>query len=242
MTDYVRLDWDSRFFGSAVARIVPDRLSSERLAALLEELRGQGVSLVYWATACEPPDVAATVSAFAGRLVDRRVTYVRNLDAGTAGEERAAVAVETYASPDADEDLERLAVQAGEFSRFRVDPGISRDKFEELYRIWIRKSVTKDLADAVLVIRGADRRVVAMITVGEKQGRGDIGLVAVDDSSRGRGLGKHLLAAAMRYFRERDLELLQVVTQGANRAACRLYESVGCSVEEQRDVYHFWLA
>ncbi|MHB8876384.1 MAG: GNAT family protein [Myxococcaceae bacterium] len=85
-----------------------------------------------------------------------------------------------------DSELTRLALAAGEHSRFNRAPRFPKGGFEKLYRLWIERSITHEIADAVFVAR---RRagLTGLVTVGEKQGRADIGLIAVDASARGFG-------------------------------------------------------
>ena len=61
-----------------------------------------------------------------------------------------------------------------------------------------------------------------MITVKVTDGVGNIGLVAVAASHRGRGVGSKLIEAAHRWMHEHDAIKSTVVTQGANAPACLL--------------------
>lgn len=70
---------------------------------------------------------------------------------------------------------------------------------------------------------------------------GHIGLTGVDENYRGRGIGKKLITAAIEYFCKKSIKEIQVVTQGNNMAACKLYESCGFKVLDWIEFYHFWL-
>lgn len=137
-------------------------------------------------------------------------------------------------------DLEALAIQSGPYSRFSVDPKLPEEKFIELYKIWINRSLKKEIADEVLVIREGEN-VVGMVTLGEKDGKGDIGLIAVERDRRGRKYGEALVRAAQCWFIRRGYEFGQAVTQGGNIPACSLYKKCGYSVEKVEYFYHFWL-
>jgi ribosomal protein S18 acetylase RimI-like enzyme len=54
----------------------------------------------------------------------------------------------------------------------------------------------------------------------------------VDPARRGRGLGRALFAAAERWATARGARWLSVETQNVNVPACRLYESMGCTLGE----------
>lgn len=240
MTMHEMLDWDSGFFGFKVARILPERLQAAELQAVLAELERADVTLAYWA--CHPDDQGSQQAALlsGGFLADRKVTYC--IDAETMRERAVAATgspVERYLDEVTTPELEELALQAGIYSRFRVDPRMPRDKFEGLYRLWIRNSVNGRIADQVLVARETGK-IVGMVTVGRKGERADIGLVAVDASMRGRNLGGALVQSAQQWALENGFKIAQVVTQGENLAACRLYEKWGYQVDSVRNIYHFW--
>lgn len=81
-----------------------------------------------------------------------------------------------------------------------------------------------------------------MITLGRKGERADIGLVAVHSASRGKAIGSLLIRAAQARFVERGFTIGQVVTQGDNTPACRLYEKCGYRVDKVEYYFHFWLS
>lgn len=223
------LDWDSHFFGWPVAKIAD--------ISELETLRQQGVRLVYWATTDAHSQAAATAAG--GTLVDKKVTYQMDLRT-IPTEQLQAGPVTEYTDATASNDLIDLSIQAGLYSRFKVDPKMDQKKFEKLYTLWIQKSCSHELAKAVLVIR-EQGKCVAIVTVGEKNGHGDIGLVAVDASQRGKGYGVALIRAAQAWFVQQGYTSSQVVTQGDNVAACKLYEKCGYQQAGLEYYYHFWL-
>jgi dTDP-4-amino-4,6-dideoxy-D-galactose acyltransferase len=242
MTTYQLLPWDSNFFGFNVARILPKHLGTPALKGILGALREANVSLAYWAADPNDKDSAHAARECQGFLADRKITFA--LEAAELRKRSPLVTstalVEEFSGQTSPPELEALAVQAGEFSRFRVDPRIPQECFLELYRLWIRKSVTGELAEKVFVVRNVAGTIVGMVTVGEKDGRGDIGLLAVDSSARGRNLGVALVAAAQQWALDRGFQVAQVVTQGENVPACRFYEKCGYRIERVEHVYHFW--
>lgn len=239
--DFFRiLDWDSDFFGMTVAQILPNRLTIEELEQAINVMKMQKVRLAYWAS--DPHDVVSQNAAQAchGLLADRKITYYTELAQTEYTAAGSDWVVEEYAKTSPNSQLEALAAQAGIYSRFRVDPHIPDDKFFELYRQWILKSVNRQIADAVLVAY-RDGLIAGMVTVGIKNGRGDIGLIAVDAQMRGKSLGSALIRAAQNYALKCGLTSAQVITQGDNIAACTLYERCGYRVEKMDYFYHFWM-
>ncbi|MAN85653.1 MAG: hypothetical protein CL555_01900 [Algoriphagus sp.] len=87
------------------------------------------------------------------------------------------------------EDLISLALASGEYSRFKVDPRLDQGEFEKLYQIWITKALQK----REVLVYGALEGIVTCSVEGEL---GQIGLIAVKASSRGKGIGEKLLKKA----------------------------------------------
>lgn len=242
-TDMARfqiLDWDSAFFGMKIARILPNRLATQELEEMIAQMKNAEVKLAYWAA--NPEDEASQQAARAchGFLADRKTTFAMELEPNGGAVEDTGWVVEEYTDADPNSELESLAVEAGVQSRFRVDPWIPEGKCANLYQQWIRNSTNRRLADAVLVA-WHEGRIVGMVTVADKGGVGDIGLIAADASVRGQKLGIALVRAAQEWTRKRGLKRAQVVTQGTNTAACRLYEKCGYKIAKAENFYHFWI-
>jgi len=91
------------------------------------------------------------------------------------------------------------------------------------------------------LIARIDDEMAGVITLGQKNERGDIGLAAVKTKFRGKGIGKYLISASLKIFYEKGFPGIQVVTQKDNFHACKLYEHFGFYQESVYNVYHFWL-
>ena len=96
-------------------------------------------------------------------------------------------------------------------------------------------------AQAVLVA-GLPGRPEGFITCHTKPElhKGQIGLVGVDEAARGHGTGRTLVLELLHWFAGQGLESVQVVTQGRNIAAQRLYEKCGFLTVEIKNWYHRW--
>lgn len=236
--DYQILDWDTEFFGIQVAKIIAPIIELEQTKGILSEMRRNGVKLAYWVSTAE---IAANAAKVLGcLLVDKKITFTIDLHTLKVDDFISTDMVEVWNPSMPTSDFESLAVQSGEYSRFALDPNVPKVMFEKLYKIWIRKCLEKEMADEVLVIReGAN--VVGMLTLGYKNGKGDIGLVAVERKCRGRKYGEMLVRGAQTWFLRDGCKLGQVVTQGDNLTACNLYGKCGYSVEKVEYFYHFWL-
>lgn len=232
------LDWDSDVLGIKVARLTAAQFSTDNLRLVLTDLAKQGAKLVYWASASNCQTSQQAAAALNGLLADRKVTYLCHL--ADLNEDRHLLhTVEEYQAELPDNALIKLAYLSGCYSRFRTDKQLTQAQFEKIYRIWITNSVNKQIAEKVLVIKKAND-LAGMITLGEKQGRGDIGLLAVSEQYQGMKIGAALIIAAQAHFAQR-YQWSQVVTQIDNIPACRLYERCGYHIEKVENFYHFWL-
>lgn len=236
--NYKILEWDSAILNTPTAIINNPLETPESLANTLEHLRNIGIRLVYWPATenCEN----SVLKDFHGRLVDKKTTLITNLQAIQPTQNELYDLISPYKSSSPNKDLEHLAIQSGAASRFATDPNLPQESLEKIYLAWIKNSVAKEICSETLVLK-IDNTICGFITLGEKNQRGDIGLIAVDAAARGKGYGKQLIRAAQNWFIKKNYTLGQVVTQGDNKAALNLYASCGYSIESSQQYYHFWL-
>lgn len=174
---------------------------------------------------------------FSVQLVDEKLTYAKPLTSHAASIPEVQLLPEDFVPDDA---FEALAIQSGIYSRFSVDEKFPKEKFQEMYRLWLQRSINRSLADAVLVYQ-QDGEFAGFITLREMDDGAEIGLVAVDHQFRGLGIGTKLLnAAEFSLSNNPKAKYIRVVTQAVNLPACRLYEKAGYHVTTRQYVYHCW--
>lgn len=240
-----RLEWDSRHFGFAVAKITAPCLPLAQLSAALQWARRHGMHLVYWPASCKQKVPPSFLEYYAGLRADRQVTFQREfVTCGTESQHKSTpgIQIREYPKGAANAALVEFALTAGVCSRFRADLRIPAAKFASLYETWIQRSTRREIADVVLIASPvmAPQDVLGMVTLSVADETGQIGLLAVAASARRRGVGRALLEAANRWTRERGAIRNGVTTQLANRPACALYESAGYTMVDVTDFYHFW--
>jgi dTDP-4-amino-4,6-dideoxy-D-galactose acyltransferase len=239
------LAWDSEHFGFPVAWISSPDLDDEALRDILHVAKWGDVRLVYWPTHPERRVHESILHEFSGILADRKATFTADLTSAPYPDRYAEAAeyrVSEHPKGEASERLIALAVTAGIFSRFHTDPQFPGKKWKSLYATWMRRSLSGELADSVLVASpcGDEAEVIGMVTVTIKGALGQIGLVAVLPGHAGRGIGRLMTGAAHRWMTARGAERSTVVTQLGNLPACRLYERSGYRLNDVRNYYHFW--
>jgi dTDP-4-amino-4,6-dideoxy-D-galactose acyltransferase len=243
------LAWDSQHFGFMVARVHGPSLGAVELDQSLSLARRDGVRLLYWAADANRDVSPQVLAAYHGVLVDRKATYSRPLARGDRRVDPSpCCAITTHRRAEPSAELNALALAAGEFSRFRRDPRIPAAAFRSLYQTWLLRSATGELADIVLIASAGDRAgasaaplaPLGFVTVSLSEGKGSIGLIAVAERARGRGIGSSLLKAAHCWLARHTATDVFVVTQLENQKACRLYERSGYRLLQVQHVYHFW--
>lgn len=223
------LQWDSVFFNFKVAKINNDVLLND---LLLKKMNNENVKLAYYSSRNKLTETSNEY--YNVDLVDEKITFLKEIEKSFLVSK-----TESYPEKYPDKQLINLAVESGIYSRFNVDPKIGRKKFEELYTQWIVKSVSKEIADDVLVYK-PEGEIAGFVTIGKKNERADVGIIAVDKSYRGKGIGKTLMKTAENFYFNK-LKLIQVVTQGDNVPAIRLYESCGYKIGKVEFLYHLWI-
>jgi dTDP-4-amino-4,6-dideoxy-D-galactose acyltransferase len=232
---YEILDWDSNFFGFKVARINLDHTSPVDLDGVFEEIKKERVRLVYLSSPVRLNNDQSISLNYSGVFVDEKITYVKDIEEACYNCEN----IIKFEQLEPTSQMISLAYESGVYSRFKVDDKIGSEKFEELYKLWIENSVNKSIASDVLIY-SKNSQILGLITLGEKNSVGDIGIVSVDARARGIGIGKELIYSAISLFEKNGYSKVQVVTQGDNIPACKLYERCGFNVEKVEYLYHYW--
>ena len=225
--------WDTEFWGVRAARI--RAATTLELSQGLVECAERGVR---WASllvpVADPHLVGAAVRA-GFEVVDIRVTMSTTLHEGVEPSEACLVA------PDELDQALLLVQDAFRTSRFYLDTHLDRVRCSEFYRTWVRNSFSGKMADAIVASRHGGT-LDAFVTVRREVDRtASLPLVAVRSDRRGVGVGARVVSDALNWLRSHGSSKATVVTQLANIAAIRLYESVGFSISESGVWLHHWL-
>ena len=229
----LKLDWDSDFFHFNVCRIEGLIENHEDARAIDCMMEAGNFKLAYYASSKElflEPTHTLEI-----KLVDKKTKYIKEV--GSTAKYYPSISSYEYDYPNG--ILLDLAVQSGIYSRFNIDKKIGQAKFEELYKLWVIKSVRKELAKEVFVHR-LHNDITGFVTVSEKDNRADFEMVAVESNHRKKGIGSMLFNHAEKWAYDHRYHHIQVVTQGDNIPACKFYENMGCAIETMQYFYHIW--
>ncbi|RPD50127.1 GNAT family N-acetyltransferase [Hymenobacter sediminis] len=231
------LHWDTQFFGFPVGRLQASAVSEPELQQVVQQARHDKWRLLYWFL--DPADVQSTASARAvgASLLDRKVRFGRAVP-----ETAPQIPAYVLPTPSVTPNLVDLAIQSAHYSRFRLDLNFPAGTYERLYENWIRGSVDGQLARKVLASYPPSApEPLGLITLGYQPTHITIGLLAVQEGHRGKGIGRKLVEAGLHYAHTWQVPRIQVTTQLDNEGACRFYLREGFVQEHEEHVYHIWL-
>lgn len=233
---YEILAWDSDFFGFPVANILADTLSFSEYTLLCNDFKKYEITLAYWKT---HHDISlADSKTYSIRLVDKPCIYMKRLNPFST-QIAFKDGVFLYSDIHVSKKLYDIAIQCGAFSRFQNDTRMPKGKYEELYRIWIEKSVKKQNADDIICY-SYNNEIAGIVTISISNNIGTIGLFGVDKIVRGKGFGTLLLDAVQIYCILRNCFEIRVATQQQNIPACSVYEKAGFNMIDKKNCYHIW--
>jgi len=232
---FEELPWDTGCFGFKVARW-RGPADPQALAGAMPSFQAAGVRLVYIFTPAGGGGPDAGMAEAGAKPVDRRTVFTRRMDGARA----SLITVRSFPAEAPSSELLDLALASGTHSRFRMDPEMPTRCFHALYEAWIRRSTLREIADEVLV-HGETGQLQGMVTIRQDGSTAHIGLIAVADAARGKGLGSGLVLAAEAWALQKGASDMEVATQGANQQAIALYGRCGYRIKAVEDVYHLWI-
>lgn len=222
-----RLDWDSDFFNIEIGEIQENKFKTYSKDA-------KAFKLIYYKSS-KIDDFK--IDGFKETYTGTKVVYSNyNLKSSTIKND-FVIPVRTIKY---DDDLYRLAFQSGHYSRFKKDVNFSKAQFESLYRVWVDNSIKKGYAEDVLVYHENNtiKGFVSYSIISNYEAV--IGLIAVDELSRGLGIGKALINEVTRLLQKNNVSTLHIPTQQDNLVACNFYNKMGFKINSKQVIKHFW--
>ncbi len=234
------LPWDSAHFGFRIARAVSRRLNAGACRELLVACQDQAIDCLYFLADAADQETVSTLQANSFDLVDIRLTLAGRFN----NIPTIAQAENVLFRLGHEDDLSALIPIARTsylHSRFYVDRRFGSGKASQMYQTWLQKSFTTDFANAVVVAE-LDDLPVGYVTchLNSPAGEGNIGLVGLADSARGMGCASGMLQYAIRWFHEGGFDRCNVVTQGRNISAQKLYQRCGFVTRSVELWFHKW--
>lgn len=234
------LQWDTDHFGIRIARARSARVDSESGKDLMNACQDEAIDCLYFLADASDQETIAALQSNGFDFVDIRLTLSAQYMALPAVGQIDSI---RFRLGNVRDLAQLLPIAGASFaqSRFYVDPRFGHDKATRMFQIWLQKSFTDESGVAVVVAEQNDAA-VGFVTchLHKPPGEGNIGLVGVAESARGLGCAGGMLQYAGRWFAEQGVDRLNVVTQGRNVAAQRLYQRNGFLTRSVELWFHKW--
>lgn len=229
MPSYRHLPYDSGLLHVPCFRIDDDADPALLESVLSEIAVGNERYMAYFFCHADRAPAEHLLEGFGGAYVVSQRTYSKT--------GLASGLIDSSLASGFDASCYGIFVQSGAYSRFRIDRRLPVRVFEELYRTWFDKSVSRTMSDYAYSCY-LDNACVGVVTVSLHDEFGQIDIIAVDEEMRGHGIGSKMIAAAESLSAGK--RELRVVTQKENAVACRFYERNGFVFADEFEVYHFY--
>lgn len=235
-----KLSWDSEFFGFPVAFLSCLHLNPAIVRFVFDFCRAHAIKLLEYQCDCHDRQSVLLAEKHGFNFADIRMTFERDLSATfPAARFPDGFSLDTGSEADIPRLME-IADGLYLHSRYFFDTNFCRDKVRIFYQDWVRKAVTGSFDDQIFVLRDPSGPAgFCTIKYGDG-GAARIRLVGLDPAFAGKNLGQVLLTGTLQQLVGRDVRYAQVVTQGRNYAAQRLYQRCGFITRKTELWYHKW--
>jgi len=244
------LEWDSAFFARRIARFRLQRCTPADFDPALKECADVGIECLYILVDASDTESIVTLQEKRVFLADIRVTFGTEISVSRSWLQRLGSQFPVPGSDDAirtrlaiDSDipaLGRIASVSHRDTRFYADGHFATEQCNRLYELWIEKSC-RGYADAVLVVEDDAGQLAGYVTCHrDRDAAGHIGLFAVREDARGRGIARELLKAALGWFSTNNIAAMTVATQLRNVRALRFYSRAHLFISAVEYWFHLW--
>lgn len=167
------------------------------------------------------------------RVIDVNVSFERKPENITANENIIIRDVK----PEDEIDVLKIAETSFVYSRFHLDPLVSKELADKIKREWIANYIRKQRGEKLLVaeVNGKPAGFLALLVTNEKIAV--IDLIGVDKNMQGQGIAKRLVRFHINDAVKKYSSLL-VGTQIANIPSMRLYQTCGYEISNSTYVLH----
>lgn len=221
------LSWDSDFFSKKIFRM--DIRKNQDVDLINEVFNSLDCDLLYVFSEFDLK-LKLNLTCF---LADKKILFSKKIDKNLTLLQKTEIKSVSKSSKKIDE----LAILSGIYSRFKLDPFLS-DKFEQLYKLWLDKSISKEIASEVFVYFYNDIE-IGLITVKKTEDNATVGLLAVDPQYASKKIGTSLMHSVESWCVNNGVDEIHVATQLDNLKACNFYRKNGFITKQIDYIYHY---
>lgn len=226
-----KLDWDSDFFGFNIAHLDLDG-TVNNLSFVDDFVKSNRIECIQACCDISAIDTIHLLEENMFHFTDLRATYFVGLD---------NIKIDNSDFYIADKDdlliLREIARSVAVHSKYYNDR-FGKEKAEQLYEIWVEKSVFGNF-DNICLKAVEGNSTVGFATVKFKgKGEARIGLIGIRAPYQDRGIGRQLLNSLFSYLISKDITILEVSTQGKNIRAQNFYSRCGFMIKSLESWYY----
>lgn len=238
------LAWDTDFFGKRIGRITGNYLDATKLQEVMDWADETQLDCLYFLANVDGIESIRLVEDGGFRFQALRTCVARSLDN-----------LESITLPDAPrlilrpahtndvEVLRPIAQHSYTWTRFYNDPCFSEKSCQQMYDIWLTKSIQGEYADYVVVAE-LDGKAIGYMTCKRDEdpdgSEGSFHLLGVEPAVRGQKIGQRVIVAAMWWLQTQGMTSVYLATQGRNIPVIRFYERLGFVSTSVQMWYHWW--
>ena len=225
-----QLPWDTDLFGYKVGKIIIARENELEPSLILQDTN----KLLYIFSKVQLRNTL--LNKLPATLVDEKTELAKYFNSSEAIPQLSSHLVEINSL---DSSIIDLALQSGIYSRFYIDTNFKKDEFRKLYIAWIKKSLSKEIAEKVIAFK-QNNKFIGLMTICVENNAAVIGLLSVDKEYQRKNIGTQLLNYAAAFSLQNNYSLLNVTTQAANIPAINFYLKNGFQIVKKTYIYHLW--
>lgn len=236
---YQKLVWDSDFFGINIGYVSCLRLTPNIEQRVKDFIRKEKIDMLEYLCNCHDKKSVMTAEKNGYSFVDIRLTFEKQLR-----ETKSVVIPDGYSVRKATNDdiskLKKIASNIYKLSRYYYDANFDQVKVSEFYANWIEKAVLGTFDHYTYVLCQGGEPIGFCSVREQRKNAASIGLFGMSADYAGKGLAQVLLAVTLQKLKENGIDYVEVVTQGRNYGAQRLYQRAGFVTKSTELWYHKW--
>lgn len=234
--------WDSNFFRKKIYSVaINTNQSLDVLISILDQLKFLSAQGAYFFLNAPSKAWEHALTDKGMIMYDEKIIFTKDLlNKEPIMKQLDVLEVKEWQNLDLNEELKELSIQAGNYSRFKQDKVLA-ERYKEMYILWINNSLNGELADKVFVSMDSTSKINGMITCKINNRIGNIGLISVDKTTQGKGVGKELILRAEKFYEDNNVTESRVITQKDNIQACQFYSRLGYKILSVQPIFHYWL-
>tara|TARA_B100001093_G_scaffold374388_1_gene359387 strand:- start:8727 stop:9815 length:1089 start_codon:yes stop_codon:yes gene_type:complete len=235
------LPWDSDFFGHNIALISSRYLTPNIMKSVNCFVDKNKVDMLEYLCNCHDRESVRTAENSNFHFTDIRITFRKQLVRANLDEIKLNDYRFAKASKKDIPKLKSMTQKMYEDSRYFFDENFDRSRLNQFYESWVEKGVYGTFDDECLGLFHKEE-IIGFVTLKYNQNNSvSLRLIGVDSTYQGKGIGKRLLQSVESHIEKKGFKQINVVTQGRNYHAQRLYQSMGYKTQSTELWFHKWM-